>query len=421
LDKRYSPLTDILDRIESLSGTPEAKHCGYSLRSAFQPIVSLGHQRTVGYEALIRATTGDGQTVTPMQLFGLDTGEAGTIALDRLCRALHVSTFQTMDDGLSWLFLNVNPVTIVHGCGYGSFFPELLSSSGFPPERVVVEILENALTDEHQLQESAAFYRDLGCLVAIDDFGVGHSSFMRIWQLKPHIVKLDRTMIVLAAQDNSARRMLPGMVSTLHEAGCLVLIEGIESEREAMIAMESDADLVQGWYFGRPAFTPPDRHASTSLVTGLNGRYQKQVNNDEQAPQKYFEYAIAMQQAINDFEQICTVQLDRCPGVRKMLGLPCVDRCYLLDESGTQIGPTVVADASGQMNIRQFGPLENAEGSNWIRRPYLRRALRQPGNIQITRPYLSVATGMLCITLSVAFEVDHRPNVLCCDINYREE
>jgi EAL domain-containing protein (putative c-di-GMP-specific phosphodiesterase class I) len=420
MDKKYNPLDNILCHLDSGAEAITATYSGFTLRSAFQPIISLGHQRTVGYEALIRATSEDSNPVSPLELFARHGGDESTVELDRLCRALHVHTFKQHGDDASWLFLNVNPVTVVNGRKYGTFFSELLSLYGVPPERVVVEILENALTHEHQLKESTAFYRDLGCLVAIDDFGAGHSNFLRIWQLKPHIVKLDRTMIVLAAHDSSARRMLPGMIAVLHEAGCLVLVEGIETEREAMIAMESDADLVQGWYFGRPAFTPPDWRASTPLVTGLNGQYQKRFHG-EHASQKYFEYVIALQQAIGDVEQCFAERLDAYPGVRKLLALPWADRCYLLDEFGTQIGPTVVSGTSAAAHVRQFGPLENAEGSNWIRRPYLRRALKQPGNIQITRPYLSVATGGLCITLSIAVACENRFQVLCCDLDYQEE
>lgn len=50
-----------------------------------------------------------------------------------------------------------------------------------------------------------------------------------------------------------ARRVLPGIISLIPEAGSLVLIEGIETVEEAKIAMDIDADLVQGYYFGHPA------------------------------------------------------------------------------------------------------------------------------------------------------------------------
>ena len=57
-------------------------------------------------------------------------------------------------------------------------------------------------------------------------------------------------------------------VTLLHEAGKLVLVEGIETEHEAQIALSCEADFVQGYYFGRPApgcrTARPRRAASAS-------------------------------------------------------------------------------------------------------------------------------------------------------------
>src|SRR5690606_3189599 len=91
-------------------------------------------------------------------------------------------------------------------------------------------------------------------LVAIDDFGAGESNFERVWRLRPDIVKLDRAMITEAAQNPLVQRILPGIVSLVHEAGALVVMEGIETERQALIALKSDVDFVQGFYFLRPSF-----------------------------------------------------------------------------------------------------------------------------------------------------------------------
>lgn len=225
------------------------------LHSAFQPIVSLSQCRNVGYEALVRATRCDGGTLTPQALFAQVRDEAELVYLDRLCRALHICNFGSAGDAESLIFLNVNPLVSIRGRHYGNFFEEFLAQVGLPPERVVVEILEDSVLDDRQLADSIAFYRDRGCRVAIDDFGAGHSNFGRIWQIKPNIVKLDRSALVFARADPAVRRVLPSLVGILQDAGCLVLVEGIEDEFEAMLAMECGADLAQGYYFGRPAST----------------------------------------------------------------------------------------------------------------------------------------------------------------------
>ncbi len=64
----------------------------------------------------------------------------------------------------------------------------------------------------------------------------------------------------------------------------------------------------------------------------------------------------------------------------------------------------------------RFRPLENTDQADWYRQHYLRRALRHPGELQVTRPYLSVTGAHMCITLSRAFVYGDRTLVLCCDI-----
>jgi len=231
-------------------------HADLTLHSAFQPILDLRDGRNIGFEGLVRVLRAEGGSVTPLALFDLARDEAELVHVDRLCRALHVCNFVRLDAGDGLLFLNVNPVVSIRGRFFGPFFEEFLSQVGLPPERVVIEILEGSVLDDQQLADSIAFYRERGCLVAIDDFGVGHSNFGRIWQIKPDIVKLDRSMLTFARANECARRALPSLVTILREAGCLVIVEGVEDEFEAMLALESRADFAQGYFFGFPAVVP---------------------------------------------------------------------------------------------------------------------------------------------------------------------
>lgn len=246
-----------------------------TLHSSFQPIVGFSTAQVLGYEALVRVHRDDGRFMSPTSLFDRVTDEAELVYLDRLCRALHVCNFVGAgQQGL--VFLNVNPLVSIRGRYFGSFFQEFLAQVGLPPERVVIEILEGKVLDDDQLADSIAFYREQGCLVAVDDFGAGHSNFGRIWRIKPNIVKLDRSNLILARSGGAARRGLPRLVEMLRDAGCLVVFEGIEDEFEATLALESGADFGQGYFFGRPALVPEIEMATVVCKT-LLGRYQGQA------------------------------------------------------------------------------------------------------------------------------------------------
>jgi EAL domain-containing protein (putative c-di-GMP-specific phosphodiesterase class I) len=237
--------------------TPESvgTRAGFYLSSHFQAIFSAEQRRPVAYEALIRATSADGLSIAPPQLFeSVPAGEARTM-FDRQCRSLQVEKFIGLGDARSWLFLNLDPYVAVDSRRFGPLFAQMLESHGFPANRVAVELTESPLLDEERLASAVDYYRELGCHIVVDDFGAGHSNFDRIWRLKPHVVKIDREMTRRVTTEPVARRMFAGIVSVLHDAGALVCVEGIETEDQALCAAEANADLLQGYYFARPAET----------------------------------------------------------------------------------------------------------------------------------------------------------------------
>jgi EAL domain-containing protein (putative c-di-GMP-specific phosphodiesterase class I) len=395
------------------SATGRFKHL--TARSAFQPILSLAHRRPVGYEGLLRAHAPDGSPVPPLDAFRLAENEVETTFLDRLCRAVHLRNFIALPDDTSWLFININPKVVVDGRLHGSFFSELLQRHGFPAHRVVVEIVEEAIRDEALLADAVSYYKELGCLVAIDDFGAGHSNFDRIWRIEPHIVKFDRSVSVQAAANPRVRRVLPNLVNLIHEAGSLALMEGIETETEALIAMDADVDFAQGYFFARPAETSLDEAHCHALFGGLCDKFKHFVNDEAQEHrQRLASYLSGFRQAAGFLES--GLALEEACG--QLLKQPRVQCCYLLGEEGRQVGANLDStNLTSHLDLR-FIPLADAHGANWARRQYFRQAMNHPGRMQVSNPYLSIATSKMCVTLSVTVPAGNTLQVLCCDLDW---
>lgn len=225
---------------------------GHRLGTHFQPIFSVRRGACSGYEALLRAEDArTGGPVPPTRLFEQSRGDE-RVRLDWICRALHLRNFATVDRGDRTLFLNVFPEAALRDAHCVSEFADLVRYYGMAPRRVCVEILETDCADEGLLREAVAAYRDMGVTIAMDDFGVGRSNFDRIVSIRPDIVKIDRSVLADAVGDVKAREALPGIVKLLHDAGARVAAEGIESAAEALVAVTSGADYLQGFYFARP-------------------------------------------------------------------------------------------------------------------------------------------------------------------------
>ncbi len=389
----------------------------FEIGSDYQPIYSLAHRRPVGYEALASVRGSDGAPAALSGLFdepGLDS--EGTVFLDRLCRNVHLRNFPTATgDATGWLFLNVHPHVVLHGAEHGSYFAALLERYRFPAHRVVIEIVEQAIDDEARLAEAVRYYKNLGCLVAIDDFGAGGSGIGRIWRLAPQFVKFDRSMLQEARVSAAARRILSRFVALVHECGSLTLLEGIESEQDALIAIETGFDLVQGYLLGQPAGDPRNGNGC-GAIPALCVRYRNAIQVEMQRQRQ------RLAGPWHDFRQAARLLesgIDLARACARLLGRAEVRRCYLLDAEGRQIGMNLLPTARALSLDPRLAPFMDGTDAVWARRDYFREAMERPGEIYVSRPYLSMIDARMCATLSVALPDERRagPVVLACDID----
>jgi EAL domain-containing protein (putative c-di-GMP-specific phosphodiesterase class I) len=392
----------------------EMTFAGLQAYSRFQPVYSFAHRRAIGVEALVGVSDAAGQGIGPDKLFAQARELHELVELDRACRALHVANYSAFCTGEGWLLLNVNPTVAVHGKRFGSFFPALLARHALPARRVVIEIVEARLAEEAGLEEAVAYYRELGCLVAIDDFGAGESNFNRIWRLKPDIVKIDREMIAAAGRDRTARRMLSGIVSLLHETGALVCVEGIETTEEALAAVEANADFMQGYLFARPSAGILPTQEIAPVFEGLRSDLARR------GAAEHARQAAALETYERAFDGIAA-RLERGAAfpeaAQEFLALTAAERCFLLDGNGRQVGANLHSRREQESADLRFAPLADVAGANWGARHYFRRAVLQPGRIQKSRPYLSLSGPKTCITLSVSVWFAGARHVLCADLD----
>ncbi|CAB3753037.1 sensor domain-containing phosphodiesterase [Paraburkholderia humisilvae] len=393
------------------------QHSGLTLTSVFQPIFSLSHMRAVGYEGLLRAHDPFDRAVSPIDVFGEAARVGDVLHVDRLAQVLHMENFRMLGAEREWLFLNVHPGALTDPYHSASLLANLRRLD-LSPRRIVLEVLEQSADDVERLAEAVRQFRERGFLIALDDFGAGHSNIERIWQLNPDIVKLDRIMLSHAAHRADVAAILPGLVALLHEAGKLVLIEGVETEHEAHMALSCDADFVQGFFFGRPAPGLADSAHAAECIGELSERHQSLVDARERrmanrlAPYlRAFERAAERLAAGEPLDEVCW----------NFLALDDAARCYLLDAKGRQAGRNVVLRADRAAHETRYLPLTDAQGANWLRRPYFRTAIAEPGRVHVTRPYLSINEAVPCVTLSVATHIADRTCVLCGDIDWFDD
>lgn len=129
-----------------------------------------------------------------------------------------------------------------------------IRDSGADPQRLIFEITETAAVEN--ITQAAHFtnlLHTLGCRIALDDFGVGFSSFQYLKHLPVDMIKIDGNFVRHLAHDDFDRVFVQAMSDMARGLGIISTAEFIESEDVIAILLELGVDMGQGFHLARPA------------------------------------------------------------------------------------------------------------------------------------------------------------------------
>jgi EAL domain-containing protein (putative c-di-GMP-specific phosphodiesterase class I) len=385
---------------------------GIALHTHLQPIYSLPHQREIGYEALLRGATGSGALIAPFELFAKAIVEGSVSTLDRMSHAAHLRHAASRLPDATWLFLNISPGTFT-APGYAPHVAGLVRACGLAPEQIVFEVLESGGTEVSEIAQATRAFRAQGFLVAVDDFGAGHSNIDRLLTLRPDIVKLDRSL-VRAKSAHMRDALMPKLVGLLHESGMFVVAEGIETEEDLLLAARSDVDFVQGYLFGQPAPEPAPDAAATRLFESVFDTLSHLRRAERLASDMLLmPYRSRLTEAAARFAAGASTEA----ACAALLKLPCTLSCFFLDTRGRECTPSLPGAGAKTPSVR-FAPIADPSSGRWDNRAYFADALASPQRVIESAPYLSVTGTSLCVTLTIAIKRRGASVVVGADIDW---
>jgi EAL domain-containing protein (putative c-di-GMP-specific phosphodiesterase class I) len=130
---------------------------------------------------------------------------------------------------------------------------DALERSGLPSTQLVLELNEHVVADDFDAaSDKLDALRAAGVRIALDDFGTGASSLSSLRHREVDYVKLDRSIAISSVDTRRDRAVMTGLVTIANDAGFQLVAEGIESEDQAVLLMESGIELGQGHLYGRP-------------------------------------------------------------------------------------------------------------------------------------------------------------------------
>lgn len=220
----------------------------------FQPVISMDGERIMHHEVLLRLRGQDGKIILPGQFipvaerFGL---------MPQIDRWVVQSTLAALLQ-----YPDLRPFINLSGTSLGDealleFIEKSIQESGADPSRIGFEITETAAVKDVTLAKKwIRRFKNLGCRFALDDFGIGFSSFSYLRFLPVDYLKIDGTYIRDMDKDFTHRALVKAMNAVAHALGKKTIAEFVENKEVMKSLQELQVDYGQGYYIGKPGPHP---------------------------------------------------------------------------------------------------------------------------------------------------------------------
>lgn len=221
----------------------------------FQPLVDSATDRTLGFEALARVRTRDGDLLSPSHFLDAISHTGLMWDLDRVA-------FELSCDGAR-LLTKIDPARAPYvACNFSSvslthpdFVPFIVATTeaaDVATRQICVEVTESAAFDTGgRIGGALHELKRLGYQLALDDFGTGYSSLAHLRDLPITSVKVDRSFVEQLSTHSSERAIAEAVVTLARDLDLGVVAEGVETLEQMEQVKAMGFETIQGWHYSR--------------------------------------------------------------------------------------------------------------------------------------------------------------------------
>jgi EAL domain-containing protein (putative c-di-GMP-specific phosphodiesterase class I) len=220
----------------------------------FQPVLELAGNTVRHYEALVRIQNADGTLMPPGEFIPAAEKSGLITRIDYRVLELAISHLTGLEAAGRDITLAVN----ISGEHLGDdalfrWLARIFEEGGVTPGRLLFEITET--TAVRNLLRAKAFMeplKALGCRFALDDFGVGFTTFAHLRNLPVDMIKIDGSFVRDLPTNPENHALVKAMTQAAHSLGKQVTAEYTESAMVLAVLRDLGVDYAQGYYIGRP-------------------------------------------------------------------------------------------------------------------------------------------------------------------------
>jgi len=226
----------------------------------FQPILDIKHKKISHYECLLRIKQADGKILMPGD-FIPQAEQLGIIdQIDRLVLRKAIQQhldFQAMGNNAR-LAINLSGRSM-NDMDIFPYIHDLLSQENVKPDLIIFEITEtSAVSNFLSAKTMIKQLKEFGCRFALDDFGVGFSSFYYLKSLPVDYVKIDGSFVKQMDVNNEDRIFVKVLTEVSQAFGKKIIAEFVENKEILGLLGELGVDYAQGYYVSKPIPDPLD-------------------------------------------------------------------------------------------------------------------------------------------------------------------
>lgn len=222
----------------------------------YQPKVEIKTGKIKGMEALVRWISPEKGIRNPGEFIPLFERNGFIVTLDMHIFRLACQRIKSR--------LNNNETVVPISCNFSRLhfhengFPErikqVVDEYHIPPHYIELEMTESTVMEDFQrAQAICSRLKDLGFNISIDDFGSGYSSLGTLQNLTFDVLKIDRSLLISSEKGMKSRTILEGTIQIADKLGAEVVVEGVETLKQAAMLQKLDDDIVaQGYLYSRP-------------------------------------------------------------------------------------------------------------------------------------------------------------------------
>jgi EAL domain-containing protein (putative c-di-GMP-specific phosphodiesterase class I) len=416
-----SALEKTLENPDTLSISPLDLIEQKSVASFFQPIISIKKIGVVGLEALGRGVdAGNQRLIEPQDLYNQLEEKEPRLALDRLFRAKGLEGYAQIHSKIPGLllFLNIESSILTSDVVGSGHILKKVRELGLDPSTIVIEISQSQNSDPDAVKRFIDGQRAHDFLVGLEDIDNSRDKLNQVLHLNPDVVKLETGMVQGMAKDAYRREGVRTVVNLAQKLGALVIANGIENEEDALAALDLGVDMLQGSYFSKPQKSDSSTLGLKARIVFMASRYRRVMTERMSRDKDRRNRCQAIATSI--FEELAGVDWD---DHEKRLGTyfpnyPQLECLYLLNQDGVQISETV-CNLKKVPARKQFLFQPAPRGTDHSLKEYYCGLTYNNLNRYLTEPYISLASGNLCITFTgvLAHRETGKVHILCADID----